>query len=961
MAYVNLSRDFSDVRRVVSGTGLTKRQIIALFLGLVTGLPVFFLMKYIFHTETMTAVFGMVLLIFPIFFFVTHKKDGLYMERHLLYYYETHFKRNTERPYITSNLYELKEKNEAINHKIDEILYKGKTKMEIQKIKETGKEAVIRAGKTKIRVPVEGRLDRRTKRELERTIRKAKLKGDIPESAQDTIPYRNIYKDGIMESEKGFFTLTVAFEDINYQLLDNDPKNTLFEWWCRLINSFDYEIPFQFTYANMEIDTKAHEEELRSGMKEDSRISREYTQMLISQYQKSTNYLETWRLLTFGVYAPDVKTARVRLGKILKHVQRFLRRIQSKNHVLDGYERLNLFYRMFHPGTNEPLMWNFDMPVHTGLSSKDFIAPSSFSFRDAPNLNATKYFRVGDRVGAVSYLKTYASDLEDRIISDLLSHNGNVLVSIHAKAYTRKEAIDKVKNDLTDIQSMIINRQKDASGSGYSMDILPPELQMYQNAGEDLYHSLQRKDEQLYLSVITVVLTAHTRKELESAVFDLNQTLQPYQCSLVRLDNRQEQGYITSLPFGINRLEIKRSFTTTDLAIFIPFTTKELYDPGGQYYGMNSLSNNVIMIDKKLLVNPNSLILGAPGYGKSFATKREILDDHLRTDDDILVVDPEGEYADTVEELHGQVIKISLASDVFINAMEIHFNPRNEDDSDYDPVASKCGFVESMSELILGNNSVLSKKQLSTIDRACNNIYERYKENGGKMPTLGTLYEELRNIQGDEAMKSIGLDLSIALSRYVDGSLSYFNHESNVDLNNRLICFDLKDMDASQKDLTMLIIQELIWNKVARNREIGRFTRVMIDEFHLLLRNPKTAEYCVEIWKRFRKWNGIPAGITQNIKDLFRSPEIQNILDTTNFIMMLNQNGDDAKLLAEHIDLSEEEMSYIKSGEPGKGLLWVEGVKVPFEDDFPKNTHLYRIMTTKATETAKIARKKKGL
>lgn len=645
------------------------------------------------------------------------------------------------------------------------------------------------------------------------------------------------------------------------------------------------------------------------------------------------------------------------MAKISKQIEKYLRKFNSRCRILNGYERLELLFRIFHPATKERFMWNWDMPVNTGLSSKDFIAPSSFSFKSGPELNATRYFRVGDRVGAVSYLQVFASDMEDRIIADMLNLGSNLWISIHSKAMSRKEALDYAKGNVTDIQAMIITNQKQAVRGGYDMDMLPPELETYRDAGDKLYRDIQRKNEQMYHTTITVVQTASTRKELEENIFELNGILSAYQCRLERLDNRQEQGYMSALPLGNNTVEVKRTFTTTDMAIFIPFTTKELYTNKGQYYGMNSLSNNVIVENRKNLVNPNGLVFGMPGFGKTFFVKREILDMFLRTRDDRLTIDPEGEYGMLYKLLGGQVIKIALNSRIHINPMEINMSAKNEMDKDFDPIAAKCNFVVSMCELILGDNASLSKRETAVIDTACKKIYHRFAENPvpDKMPIMEDLYNELRDMPGE--MKQIGLDLSIALSRYVSGSLSYFNHRSNVDINARLVCFDLKDMDANQRDLTMLIIQDEIWNRVRQNRSNGKWTWVDIDEFHLLLRTPITAAYSVDIWKRFRKWGGIPTGITQNIKDLFRSPEIQNILDTTNFIAMLNQAGDDARLLAAHLDLSEEEENYIKSGEPGKGLLWIEQAKVPFEDEFPKNTVCYKVMTTKPGEALRAKRK----
>ncbi len=954
MAYINMTKDFSEMPKIIPGIGLTKRQVIALIAGAGISLPMFFLLKpYLEITYRVTVMAAIAL---PIFLLVLHKKDGMYMEVHIRYFIETHFIRNTERPYQTQNMYALLMEEKRIEEEVEKIVLKGKCEEEIKEIKKTGQmqEITVRSGlrQKKICVPLTGKLDQATKKELERMVRKAKLKGEIPESAQETIPYKMPYPDGVFESADGYFTQTIAFDDITYQLLDNDPKNMLFERWCRLNNFFDQEIHFQWNYGNMELDKEEYSKEfiIKKQKDEFNVVRKEYSDMLVNRFAKGTNNLHKERYLTYGIHASDYKTAKRKLSKITKNLEKHYKKLGSKCKVLDGYERLELLFRIFHPATAEKLLWNFDMPVKTGLSSKDFIAPSSFSFKSGPELNATKYFRSGDRVGAVSYLSIFASDMEDRIVSDILSLDSNVWISIHADALPRDEALQLAKDNLTSVQAMIIDEQKSAVASGYDMDILPPEMETYRDAGEKLYHDLQRKDEQLFIVTITIVQTAETRKKLEDNIFELEGILKPYQCRLVRLDNRQEQGYMSALPLGNNNIEVKRTFSTTDLAIFIPFTTKELYASSGQYYGVNSLSNNVIMVNRKKLVNPNALVFGMPGFGKTFFVKREILDMFLKTSDDRLIIDPEGEYRWIVKLLRGQIVRVALNSPVHINPMEINLFAQNEEDKDYDPIAEKCNFVVSMCELILGDKAYLGKREVAVIDEACKKVYSRFAENPvpENMPILGDLYDELRSIQGEK--REIAMNLSIALSRYVTGSLSYFNHRSNVNINSRLVCFDLKEMDANQRDLTMLIIQETIWDRVAANRAKKRFTWVDIDEFHLLLRNPLTAAYSVEIYKRFRKWGGVICGITQNIKDLFRSPEIQNILDTTNFIAMLNQSGDDARLLSEHLELSEEEESYIKSGEPGKGLLWVEGVKVPFEDDFPKNTICYKVMTTKPEE-----------
>lgn len=610
MAYVNMTKDFSEVRKTIPGINLTKRQLVAFAVGVLTGTPVFLVMRFLLHMEVTAAVMGLGVAAAPAVFCIMYQSNGMGMEKYFKFFYETHFIRNTDRPYQTSNLYVLMEQEEELQKEVERIVFQGKSKEEIARIRASGETSEVKIGKKRIVIPMQGPIDPKIKKELEKAVRKAKIKGEIPETAQDTIPYKIPYEDGIFESADGYFTQTIAFEDITYQLLDNDPKNILFERWCTLLNYFNPEIHFQFCYGNMEMDQEEYAKDFIIPHQEDAHdvVRKEYSDMLVNQFAKGTNNLKKERYLTYGIHAKDYKNAKLKLSKISKQIEKYLHKFNSRSKVLNGYERLELLFRIFHPATKEKLMWNWDMPIKTGLSSKDFIAPSSFSFKSGPELNATKYFRVGDRVGAVSYLQVYASDMEDRIIADMLGIGSNIWISIHADAMSRKEALDYAKGNLTDIQAMVITNQKNAVRSGFDMDILPPELETYKEAGDKLYRDIQRKNEQMYHTTITVVQTAATRKELEENIFELNGILSAYQCTLLRLDNRQEQGYVSALPLGNNSIESKRTFTTTDMAIFIPFTTKELYTNKGQYYGMNSLSNNVIIVDRKSLVNPNGLV-----------------------------------------------------------------------------------------------------------------------------------------------------------------------------------------------------------------------------------------------------------------------------------------------------------------------------------------------------------------
>ena len=626
MAEVKISKDFSEVEKPVSGTPFTRRQWLAVILILSLGLPLFYLLRVKFQADLTSSVLPMAIVTVPIGYIVLYKKDGLYIDRHIKFFVDTYFIRNTERPYVTQNLYDLLEKERRFTREVERILFKGKSPEEIQKIREAGEKSTIKIGKKKIIIPIKGPIDYKTKKELEKAVKKAKFIGDIPKSAQETIPYEIPHEDGIFESASGYFTQTIAFEDVTYQLLDNEPKEILFGRWHSLINFFDNKVHFQFNYANMEMNREEYAKDFIIPPVETDNallreVRREYSGMQVKQFSKGTNNLKKMRYLTYGIEAADYPTAKRQLSKITKQLERYFKRLESKYKVLSGYDRLELLFKIFHPGTKDKLLWNFDLPIKTGLSSKDFISPSSFCFKPGKDFNATKYFKFGDRIGAVSRLHIDANDMDDRIVWDMLSINSNVWISIHGDSFTKRESLKQAKNYVSDVQEMIISKQKRAVNDGYDMDYLPAELRATYEDSEDLYRDIKRGDEKMINTTITIVQTAATRKELEDNIFELQNILEGFSCKLIRLDNRQEQGFMSSLPLGNNTIEVKRTFVTKDIASLIPFTTKELYSSKGQYYGMNSLSNNVIMVDKKRLVNPNSLIFGMPGYGKTFFVK----------------------------------------------------------------------------------------------------------------------------------------------------------------------------------------------------------------------------------------------------------------------------------------------------------------------------------------------------
>ena len=510
------------------------------------------------------------------------------------------------------------------------------------------------------------------------------------------------------------------------------------------------------------------------------------------------------------------------------------------------------------------------------------------------------------------------------------------------------KAIKTVKRKITDLDRSKIEEQKKAVRAGYDMDIIPSDLATYGSEAKKLLQDLQSRNERMFLLTFLVLNTADNPRQLGNNIFQAGSIAQKYNCQLTRLDFQQEEGLMSCLPLGLNQIEIQRGLTTSSTAIFVPFTTQELFQNGKEalYYGINALSNNLIMVDRKLLKNPNGLILGTLGSGKSFSAKREIANCFLLTSDDVIICDPEAEYAPLVERLHGQVIKISPTSTNYINPMDLNLD-YSDDES---PLSLKSDFILSLCELIVGGKEGLQPVQKTIIDRCVRLVYNEYLNDPKpeNMPILEDLYNLLREQEEKEAQY-----IATALEIYVTGSLNVFNHQSNVDIDNRIVCYDIKELGKQLKKIGMLVVQDQVWNRVTINRAAHKSTRYYIDEMHLLLKEEQTAAYTVEIWKRFRKWGGIPTGITQNVKDLLSSREVENIFENSDFVYMLNQAGGDRQILAKQLGISTHQLSYVTHSGEGEGLLFYGSTILPFVDHFPKNTELYRIMTTKPQEMKK--------
>ena len=773
----------------------------------------------------------------------------------------------------------------------------------------------------------------------------AGLKADAPQTVQQSIPYREMYRDGICRLTDTLYTKTVQFFDINYQLAQADDKAQIFEGYCDFLNYFDASIHVQLTFinqrANMQDFTRSIDIPPRGD--EYDGIRREYGDMLKNQLQKGNNGLTKRKYITFGIEADDLRTAKMRLERIETDVLANFKTLGVQARSLNGLERLELLHSQLHPDGQEKFHFQWSDLPKTGLSTKDFVSPSGLSFsKDG------KTFRVGDHSGAVSFLQILAPELTDRLLADLLDLNDAVTVNLHIQSIDQAQAIRNIKRKMSDLQKMTIEEQKKAVRSGYDMDIIPTDLATYGEEAKNLLQDLQSRNERMFLVTVLVENIAAKRQKLFNDIFAASGVAQKYNCALKRLDYQQEQGLMSSLALGTNQIEIERGLTTSSTAIFVPFTTCELFQEGeALYYGLNALSNNLIMANRKTLKNPNGLFLGTPGSGKSFSAKREIVNVFLLTEDDIIIADPENEYGPLVQQFgsQGQVIDISPTSTNYINPMDINLDYSDDEN----PITLKSDFILSLCDLIIGGKEGLSPIERTIIDRCTRLVYREYLQNPcpENMPILGDLYELLLKQSEPEAQ-----NIATALEIYVNGSLNVFNHRSNIQMDqHRVLCFQLKSLGKALKEIGLLIMQDAVWNRVTANRSKHKTTWFYIDEFHLLLKG-QTESFSVEIWKRFRKWGGIPSGLTQNVKDLLASREIENIFENSDFIYMLNQAQGDRQILAKQLGISPHQLSYVTHSGPGEGLLFFGNVIIPFVDHFPKDTLLYSVLTTRPDEVA---------
>ena len=790
-------------------------------------------------------------------------------------------------------------------------------------------------------------------KELKKSLAGGGAKSGKQISTQQTIAFEKMYRDGICKVRKNYYTKMIEFHDLNYVLLDEEERADILALYSQLINYFDPSIRFQIFLFNRHVneETLSAQFEIAPQADKFDDIRIEFSDMLKNLSAKGNNGVIKSKYIIYGIEADSLKEARQRMAGLEADILKNIRNLGTNAQGLDGRERLGVLYEFFNQDRMEPFRFSFKEMAESGNSVKDYIAPQGFEFRFPGR------FKAGHMFGATKYLDIISPKLNDELIKKLLDIDSNLSISIHMRTIEPMEAAKLVKRALSDVQKSKIDEQKKAVRSGYDMDILPTDIVLYEKNTMELLDDLNSSNQKLVWTTILISAFGRTKKELESVSQRISGIIQQANCRLTDLQYKQEAAMNAAAPIGINETGEGRHLITKNLAVLVPFNTQELFQTGQSlYYGLNALSNNMIMADRKKLRTPNGVILGTPGSGKSFSAKREILGSFLVTRDDILICDPEGEYYPLVKALGGEVVKLATNSKDYLNPMDIQLSHKK----DREALKLKSDFLITLCDAVAGGGTGLANDEKGIIDRCIEKIYDEYFKHPApeNMPILEDLYNALIQYEPDRAVsEELAVDarqkavrIANSLVLYVHGSQNYFNHRTNVDSQNRIVCFDIRDLGKQLKELGMLIVQDAVWNRVSKNRERRVATRYYCDEFHLLLRDRQTAQYSVEIWKRFRKWGGIPTGLTQNVGDFLRSEEIEGILGNSDFIYLLNQNAKDQVILADKLGLSERQLEYVTNSDSGCGLILFNDVVIPFADRYPTDTKTFRIMNTRPEE-----------
>lgn len=758
----------------------------------------------------------------------------------------------------------------------------------------------------------------------------------VPRKVQDLIPVRTVYEDGIFQVGHNKYTKSYKFEDINYAVASREDKESMFLKYSEILNSFDSGATTKITINNRRIDKRELARDILLPEKSDrlNDYRKEYNEMLMDKALGTTAMVQD-KYVTVSVFKNSIEDARSYFARVGAELQMHFNKLGSKLTDMDTEERLKVLFNFYRIGEESTFTFDINEFAARGHDFKDYISPDSIEVHD-------DYFKMGEKYGRVLFLKDYAAYIKDDIITELTDISRNLMLSIDVIPIPTDEAVREVEARMLGVETNAANWQRRQNANNNFSAVLPYDMELQRKETKEFLEDLTTRDQRMMFALLTLIHMADSKKQLDADTEAIQTSARKKLCQLSVLKWQQMDGLNTALPIGVRKIDVMRTLTTESLSVLMPFRVQEIAHKHGIYYGQNAISKNMIVADRRQLMNGNSFIVGVSGSGKSFAGKNEIVNLMLTGDVDVILLDPEREYSSLVRAMGGEVIHISATSPNHINAMDLN----REYGDGANPVILKSEFVLSLCEQLIGSQN-LGAKQKSIIDRCTAKVYWQYQENNytGKPPTLQDFHAELMRQPEQEAK-----ELALAIELFTKGSLNTFAKHTNVDTNNSLICYDILDLGKQLMPIGMLVVLDSILNRITRNRAEGRQTFIFIDEIYLLFQHEYSANFLFTLWKRVRKYGAYCTGITQNVEDLLQSHTARTMLANSEFLIMLNQAPTDKYELAKLINISNEQMSYITDVSPGCGLIKVGSSLVPFENKFPRNTKLYRLMTTKPGE-----------
>ena len=770
---------------------------------------------------------------------------------------------------------------------------------------------------------------------LNQILKSEKEPFKVPSSVQDTIPIKKIWKDGTFQVGNKF-SRTFRFTDVNYSVAARDDQLAMFLAYSELLNALEIGATTKITINNRRMTKSSFARNLiphaDDGLDE---YRDEYNSMIMDAAIRGNGILQE-KYITVSVIKKSYEEAKTFFSRVYTELASRFAGLSSKLYEIEAVDRMRVFHDFFRIGREESYHFDLGDLMKRGHSFTDAICPNSMTVK-------SDHIRIGKKYARVLYLQEFPSFLKDSMVSELCDINRNLMLSIDIIPIPTDEAVKEVERKLLGTETEITNWQRKQNKNNNFSAVVPYDLEQQRKESKEFLDDLTSRDQRMMFVTVTLIHVADSKKQLDTDTEALLSVARKHICQFQTLKYQQLDGLNTTLPYGLRKINALRTLTTESAAVFMPFQAQEINHPEGIYCGQNAISKNLLFVNRSSLLNGNGFVLGVSGSGKSFFAKDEIIQLVLRNQGDVIIIDPEREYDRLVRALGGEVINIAADSKNHINAMDMESEYADSEN----PVLLKSEFILSLCEQLVGSGK-LSAKEKSLIDRCTQIVYRPFIKRGciGKVPTLKDFHKELLKQPEPEAK-----DVALAIELFTDGSLDTFAKPTNVNTESGLICYDIRDLGKALKTVGMLVVLDSIYNRIVRNKKKGRPTYVFIDEIYLLFANEYSSNFLFEQWKRARKHNACYTGISQNIEDLLQSHTARTMLANSEFITLLNQAATDRIELAKLLGISETQLSYVTNADAGKGLLKCAGNIVPFENHFPKDTKLYKVMTTKPKET----------